>query len=91
MTAVTTKTIKVLIDSAKEEERFIYDPKKKISEENRRYEDLLAQKQADESKEWRYGNNRICHRSMVTFGCPAEPEWLHDPQELKKMLEKAQK
>ncbi|ELZ5939040.1 hypothetical protein G3341_12925 [Providencia vermicola] len=77
------------IDIIKQQQRFIFDPKKKVAEEDRRYEDLLAQKQ--QSGEWDSWNNGVCHHAFATMGCSGEPAWLHDPQQLKHMIEQAKK
>lgn len=78
------------IDTVKQQQRFVFDPKKKVAEEDRHYEDLLAEKQqqGDSRDNW---NSGICSRSVVTMGCTGEPTWLHDPQQLKQMIEQARK
>lgn len=78
------------IDSVKQQQRFVFDPKKKIPEAERHYEDLLAEKQ-QQGNTWGNWNNDLCHRSVVTNGCTGEPAWLHDPEQLKQMIEQARK
>ncbi len=77
------------IDAIKQQQRFMFDPNKKVAEEELSYEDLLTQKQQNDA--WDSWGNDVCHRSFTTMGCTSEPAWLHDPQQLKHMIEQAGK
>lgn len=77
------------IDKAKESQRFVFDPNKKIPEEERRYEALLSEKRQDEKKqqEWNNWKKVKCDEGIIDFGCPGKPSFLYDTKKMQKMLE----
>lgn len=81
------------IDKAKESQRFVFDPNKKIPEAERRYEELLAQKWQEEKKqqEWNNWNKDKCDKGFIDFGCPGKPSFLYDPKKMQEMLEQVNK
>ena len=81
------------IDKNREEiqasKQFVFDPNKKIPQENRSYQDLLAQRESDEKSI--LNKFTLCDVNPSSAGCPNSPAWVDEPQQLKHMIEQAQR
>ncbi|EPL6455122.1 MULTISPECIES: hypothetical protein [Providencia] len=71
------------------EQKFVFDPKKKLSPEEQSYQALLEQRDADENALFRHFN--VCDVNPTGAGCPNSTPWMNDRQQMKKMLEQAQR
>nr|WP_282550412.1 hypothetical protein [Providencia heimbachae] len=67
------------------EQKFKFDPKKKIAEKDRSYQDLLAQRDADEKSI--FNQIRPCDINPTGAGCPNSTAWMNDPKKLQSMLQ----
>nr|WP_294107704.1 hypothetical protein [Providencia sp.] len=67
--------------------QFVFDPNKKIAQEDRSYQDLLAQRDSDEKSI--LNKFTLCDINPKSAGCPNSPAWIDEPQQLKHMMEQA--
>lgn len=75
------------IEKLQSEQKFVFDPKKKLPPEEQSYQALLEQRDADENAVFRRFN--VCDVNPTGAGCPRATPWMNDRQQMKKMLEYA--
>ncbi len=69
------------------QQKFVFDPKKKLSQEEQSYQALLEQRNADENAFPQRFN--VCDVNPTGAGCPNSMAWMNDREQMKKMLEQA--
>nr|WP_282556263.1 hypothetical protein [Providencia rettgeri] len=67
------------------QQKFVFDPKKKLPAEEQSYQALLDQRNADENSILHQFN--ACDANPTGAGCPNSKPWVNDRQQMKKMLE----
>lgn len=73
------------MDSLREEQKFKFDPKLKIAQQDRSYQSLLEQRDEDEKS--LLNHIRPCDINPTAAGCPGHLSWMNNPRELQSMLE----
>ncbi|GAB1440022.1 hypothetical protein MASR2M36_28030 [Providencia sp.] len=69
------------------QQKFVFDPKKKLPPEEQSYQALLEQRNADENSfPQRFS---VCDINPTGAGCPNSMAWMNDREQMKAMLQQA--